>query len=173
MRKCVSHPEPPRRENVLGLRDRECLSLFHDLRWYPAWKTFSSQLVRPAASVLVPHFGQLFLAESGGKLDQCWPQTAMHICNLAFNQLANEDVGTLTNRPYRAKNLFSFRMAPPTAPNRTTTNRLREIWKRATGSLENDSVTFNKCERFLLVHDVFRLSPRHAYREVACLVAME
>jgi hypothetical protein len=120
---------------------------------------FSSRLMRPAASVLVPYFGQLFLPESGGKLDQCRPQSAMHVCNLAFNQLANQDVGTLTDRPYCAKDLFSFRMAPPTAPDGATNYRLREIWKRAAGSLENDSVTFNKRERFLLVHHPFRLSP--------------
>jgi len=77
----------------------------------------------------------------------------MHVGNLAFNQFANEDVGTLTNRPYGAKDFFSFWMAPPTAPDGTTNNRLRQIWKSATGSLENDSVTFNKCERFLLVHN--------------------
>src|SRR5437868_532932 len=51
---------------------------------------------------------------------------------------------------------------PHQLPGGTTSNRLREIWKRATGSLQNDSVTFNKCERFFLVHDVFRLSPRPA-----------
>jgi hypothetical protein len=78
--------------------------------------------------MLVPYFGELFLAESGSELDQCWPQTAMHVRNLAFNQLTNEDVGTLANR-------------------------LREIWNRATSGLEDDSVTFNKCERFLLVHN--------------------
>jgi hypothetical protein len=44
-------------------------------------------------------------------------------------------------------------MAPPTAPDGTTNNRLREIWKMATSGLEDDSVTFNKCERFLLVHN--------------------
>jgi hypothetical protein len=84
------------------------------------------------------------------------------VCNLAFNQLANEDVGTRTNRLYRMKDLFSFRMAPPAAPDGTTSNSFCQIWKRATGSLQNDSVTFNKCERFFLVHDVFRLSPRPA-----------
>ena len=41
----------------------------------------------------------------------------------------------------------------------TTNNRLRQIWKRATGSLENDSVMFNKCQHFLPVHHAFRLSP--------------
>ena len=111
-----------------------------------------------AASVLVPYFGQLFLPEAGGQLDQCRPETAMHIRNLAFNQLANEDVGTRTNRLCRAKDLFSFRMAPPTAPDGVTGNRLRQIWKRATGSLENNSVTFNKCQHFLLVHQAFLLS---------------
>jgi|ERR1700720_955387 hypothetical protein len=149
----------PRRENLLGLRDRECLSLLHDLCWYPVWKMFSSRLVGPAASVLVPYFGQLFLLEAGGKLDQCGPQTAMHVGNLAFDQFANQDVGARTNRLYRMKDLFSFRMAPPTAADSATSNRLRQIWQRATGSLENDSVTFNKCERLLLVHHVFRLSP--------------
>ena len=152
----------PRRENLLGLCDRECLSLLHDLCWYPVWKRFSSRLVRPAASVLVPYFGQLFLLESGGNLDQCGPETAMHVGNFAFNQLAHENVRILRNRPCCTKDLFSFRMAPPTAADSATSNRLREIWKRATGSLQNDSVTFNKCERFFLVHDVFRLSPRPA-----------
>ena len=95
---------------------------------------FSSRLVRPAASVLIPYFGQLFLPESGSKLDQRWPETAMHVGNLAFNQFANEDVGTRTNRPYRTKDFFSFRMAPPTAPDGTTNNRLRQIWKRATAA---------------------------------------
>jgi hypothetical protein len=103
--------------------------------------------------MLVPYFGELFLAESGSELDQCWPQTAMHVRNLAFNQLTNEDVGTLANRLRSAKDLFPFWMAPPTAPDGTTNNRLREIWKMATSGLEDDSVTFNKCERFLLVHN--------------------
>ena len=82
----------------------------------------------------------------------------MNVCNLAFNQFANQDVGTLTNCSCRAKDLFSFRMAPPTAPDNLTGNCFRQIWKRATGSLENNSVTFNKCERFLLVHFAFPLS---------------
>src|SRR5207249_2933680 len=171
MSECVSHPEPPGRENVLGLRDRQCLSLLHDLRWYPAWKMFSFRLVRSAASVLVPYFGQLFLPESGGKLDQCRPQTPMHVCNLAFYQLANEDVGTSTNRPYRTKDLFSFRMAPPTAPDGTTNNRLRQVRKRATGSLENDSVTFNKCECLLLVHHAFRLLGRASLTRIRSATA--
>jgi len=46
-------------------------------------------------------------------------------------------------------------MAPPAAPDGTTDNRLREIWKRTTSGLEDDSVTFNECERFLLVHKTF------------------
>jgi hypothetical protein len=82
----------------------------------------------------------------------------MHVCNLAFHQLADEDVGTLTNRVYRTKDLFSFGMAPPTAPDGTTSNRLCQIWQRAMGSLENDSVTFDKCERFLPIHHAFALS---------------
>ena len=54
--------------------------------------------MRPAASMLIPYFGQLFLPESGGKLDQCGPQTAMHVGKLAFNQFANENIGARTNR---------------------------------------------------------------------------
>ena len=77
---------------------------------------FITKLVCSAASMLVPYFGQLFLPKSGGELDQCRPQAAMHVGNLAFNQLANEDVGTRTNRLYRAKDLFSFKMAPPALP---------------------------------------------------------
>jgi hypothetical protein len=84
--------------------------------------------VRPAGSVLVPYFGELFLAESGGELDQCWPETAMHVGNLASNQLTNEDVGTLANRLGSAKNLFPFWMAPPAASDGTTSNRpLRDL----------------------------------------------
>jgi hypothetical protein len=83
----------------------------------------------------------------------------MDVCNLAFNQFANQDVRTLTNGLYRAKNLLSFRMAPPAAPDGATSNCLRQIWKRTSGSLENDSVTFNKCERFLLIHHACRLWP--------------
>ena len=77
----------------------------------------------------------------------------MHVRNLASNQLTNEDVGTLANRLGSANNIFPFWMAPPAASYGTTGNRLCEIWKKATSGLENDSVTFNKCERFLLVHD--------------------
>jgi hypothetical protein len=91
--------------------------------------------MRPAGSVLVPYFGELFLAESRGKLDQCWPETAMHVRNLALNQFANEHVGTLANRLGSAKNLFPFWMAPPTAPDGTTSNRLREIWNRVPSRL--------------------------------------
>ncbi len=47
----------------------------------------------PAGSVLVPYFGELFLAKSRAELDQCWPQAAMHVRNLSLNQLADEDVG--------------------------------------------------------------------------------
>src|SRR5437763_3398388 len=95
----------------------------------PSLERFPFRLVRSAASVLVPYLGQLFFAESRGKLDQYRPETAMHVGNLAFKQLANENVGARTNRLYRTKDLFSFRMAPPTAPDGTTSNRLREIWK--------------------------------------------
>jgi hypothetical protein len=77
----------------------------------------------------------------------------MYVRNLASNQLTNEDVGILANRLRSAKNLFPFWMAPPAAPDWTTDNRLCEIWNRAPSGLENDSVTFNKCERFLLVHN--------------------
>jgi hypothetical protein len=73
--------------------------------------------------------------------------------NLALNQLADEDVGTLANRLRSAEDLFPFRMAPPTAPDTTADNPLCEIWKRATSGLEDDSVTFNKYERFLVVHE--------------------
>ena len=85
----------------------------------------------------------------------------MHVGNLAFKQLANENVGARTNRLYRTKDLSSFRMAPLAAPDGTTSNSFCQIWKRATGSLQNDSVAFNKCERFFLVHDLFgyRLVP--------------
>src|SRR5437762_13102345 len=93
---------------------------------------FSSRLVRPAASVLVPYFGQLFLLESGGNLDQCGPETAMHVGNFAFNQLAHENVRILRNRPCCTTDIFSFRMAPPIAPDVATDNRLRPIWKRST-----------------------------------------
>src|SRR6201982_2088913 len=122
---------------------------------------FSSRVVGSAASVFVPYFGQLFLPESGGKLDQRRPETAMHVGNLAFNQLANENVGTRANPLYRAEDLFSFRMAPPAALDSTTNNSFCQIWKRAMGSLENNSVTFNKCHRFLLVHHAFALSLTH------------
>ena len=81
------------------------------------------------------------------------PETAMHVRDLASNQFTNEDVGTLANRFGSAKNLFPFWMAPPAAPDGTTSNLLCEIWNRAPCGLEDDSVTFNKCERFLLVHN--------------------
>jgi hypothetical protein len=77
----------------------------------------------------------------------------MYVRNLALNQLADEDVGTLANRLRSAEDLFPFRMAPPAAPDATADNPLCEIWTRATSGLEDDSVTFNKCERVLLVHD--------------------
>jgi hypothetical protein len=44
-------------------------------------------------------------------------------------------------------------MAPSAAPDATADNPLCEIWKRAASGLEDDSVTFNKCERFLVVHE--------------------
>jgi hypothetical protein len=79
----------------------------------------------------------------------------MHVRNLALNQFTDEDIGTLANRPRSAEDLFPFRMAPPAAPNGTADNRLCKIWKRTTTGLEDYSVTFNKCERFLLVNDTF------------------
>jgi len=83
----------------------------------------------------------------------------MHVRNLAPNQLADQNVGTLANRLRSAEDLFPFRMAPPAAPDGTADNRLCEIWKRATSGLEDDSVTFNKRERFLVVHDTPTLLP--------------
>src|SRR4030095_12482851 len=112
--------------------DRESLGLLHDLRRHPNWKTFSSRLVGPTGGVLVPCSGELFLAESRAELDQCWPQTAMHVCNLALNQLADQNVGTLANRLRSAEDLFPFRMAPPAAPDPTADNPLCETLNRAT-----------------------------------------
>src|SRR5678816_2261745 len=66
-----------------------------------------------------------------GELDQCWPQTAMHVRNLALNQLADENVGTLANRLRSAEDLFPFRMAPPAAPDATADNPLCEIWEES------------------------------------------
>jgi hypothetical protein len=80
-------------------------------------------------------------------------ETSMHVRNFASNQLTNEDVGTLANRIGSAKNLFPFWVAPPAASDGTTGNHLCEIWNRAPCGLEDDSVTFNKCESFLLVHN--------------------
>jgi hypothetical protein len=67
--------------------------------------------------------------------------------------LQTRTLGTLANRLGSAKNLFPFWVAPPAASNRTTGNRLCEIWNRASCGLKDDSATFNKCERFLLVHN--------------------
>ena len=43
--------------------------------------------------MLVPYFGELFLAESPAELDQCWPQTAMHVRNLALTSLQTRTLG--------------------------------------------------------------------------------
>jgi hypothetical protein len=69
-------------------------------------------------------FGESFLAESRAELDQCWPQTAMHVRNLALNQLTDQNVGTLANRLRSAEDLFPFRMAPAAAPDGTADNCL-------------------------------------------------
>src|SRR4030095_3773119 len=117
------------------------LRLLHDLRRYPNWKALSPRLVVPTGGVLVPYSGEPFLAESRAELDQCRPQTAMHVRNLALNQLADEDGGTLAN-PFRsAEDLFPFRISPPAAPDATAGNPLCEIWTRATSGLAGDSVT--------------------------------
>jgi hypothetical protein len=42
--------------------------LLHDFRRYPSWKTRLLRLVRPAGSMLVPYFGELFFAKSAGEL---------------------------------------------------------------------------------------------------------
>ena len=77
----------------------------------------------------------------------------MHVRDLASNQFTNEDVGTLANRFGSAKNLFPFWMAPTSCPGWDhQQSPLRDLEQGPCG-LEDDSVAFNKCERFLLVHN--------------------
>jgi hypothetical protein len=116
-------------------------------------KTLSSRLVFPTGSVLVPHFGELFLAESRAELDQCWPQTAMHVRNLASTSLQTRTLGLSQIASVARKIPIPFGMTHQLPRMGTPTIALCEIWKRATSGLKDDSVTFNKCERFLLVHD--------------------
>jgi hypothetical protein len=58
----------------------------------------------------------------------------------------------LSQIAFEARKIFPFWMAPPAARDGTTSNLLCEIWNRAPCGLEDDSVPFNKCERFFLVH---------------------
>jgi hypothetical protein len=56
--------------------------------------------------------------ESRAEVDECRPQTGMHVRNLALNSLADEDVGTLANRLRSAVDLVAIQ----TEENEISTN---------------------------------------------------
>ena len=57
---------------------------------------------------------------------------------------ADEDVGTLTNRPYRTKDLFLRLDGPTNCPDATHYQLTQRDLEEGTGSMENDSVTSTK-----------------------------
>ncbi|PYS00369.1 MAG: hypothetical protein DMG15_03920 [Acidobacteria bacterium] len=71
--------------------------MFHDLRWYPIGKVRPSGKVRTTFGVFVPHFRELRLSEPRRELDQGRPKPPMNIRDFVVNQLADQDLGTLTN----------------------------------------------------------------------------
>jgi hypothetical protein len=73
--------------------------------------------------------------------------------DLAVNQLAHEDVRTVTDGLARPENVAAFRMTPPAPPDPAAGDGLGKTWKNAPGSLENHSVTFDERDCFLRCHD--------------------
>jgi len=80
----------------------------------------------------------------------------MDIRNFVVNQLADQDLRTFINSLRCLKNFASFGVPPPTTPNGSACDHLREARDRTTCGLEHDSMMFHESDRFSRIH--FNLS---------------
>jgi hypothetical protein len=68
----------------------------------------------------------------------------MDVRDLSFNELADQDVGTVGDRLRHSEDVPTLGMSPPASANPTTDHRLRETRNRAVGGLENHAMVFDE-----------------------------
>jgi hypothetical protein len=128
------------------------LCLFHDLVGYPLRKRHLSRRVRATFGVFIPNFRQLSLSKPRRKLDHGGPNTPMDVRDFAVNQLADQNVGTVTNGSRRSKDYPALWVPPPTTSNGFAGDRLRKAWHGTTRRLEHDSMTLHERDCFFRTH---------------------
>ena len=72
--------------------------------------------------------------------------------DLAVDQLADQDVGALSDCFGRQENLLTLGVAPPATPDRAASDRLRKAWDRSSRSLKNNSVMLDECQSLFRSH---------------------
>ena len=105
-----------------------------------------------SARVLIPNLGELVLAKMGCQLDQRWPESAVDVCNLAVNELANQDVGAITDSLPDTEDLVSLRVPPPAPSNWAACDSFRKAWDRPARSLKHDSMPLHERQPFFRSH---------------------
>jgi len=80
----------------------------------------------------------------------------MNVRDFAVDQLAHQNLGTLTNGLRCVEYHAPFGVPPPTTSNGSVCDRLGKVWNRTTRRLEHDSMTPHKSDRFPGTH--FQLS---------------
>ncbi|PYK78560.1 MAG: hypothetical protein DME38_10300 [Verrucomicrobia bacterium] len=83
----------------------------------------------------------------------------MHVCNLTFNELTHEKLRIFTDGFRAAKDLPSFRMAPPAPFYRRPGDCICQIRNRTTRRLQDDAMRFNEFRRLPRVHTSCVIAP--------------
>jgi hypothetical protein len=78
--------------------------------------------------------------------DKRRPQPPMDKGDLALDEAAHEDVVAVADGPRYREDLVTFRMRPPAAPNRLSSDELSEGRDRPLRGLEYDTMLTNECE---------------------------
>ena len=82
----------------------------------------------------------------------------MHVCDLAVYEFADHHLGAVADGLRRIEDLVRFRVGPPASPDWASRNPFSEVWHRASGGLENHSMTSDEGEHTLRIHPDLRIT---------------
>jgi len=152
------------RQESLRLCNRETCCLLLYLVRHPLRKRNATRPMSAAWRVLVPRLGQLRFLKPRCEPHKGRPQTSMDISDLAADELAHEDVGTLRHSLRHAKDFMTLGMPPPATSNRATRNSLGKTRRRPACGLKHNAVAFDEGQSLFRRHVSF-CSPFPSFAE--------
>lgn len=108
--------------------------------------------VVPRARVDLPQLRKAIRRKAARRSDKGRPQPPMDERDLALDKPTHQDIVAVADRTGQRKDLLAFRMRPPAAPNRTSSDGLSKRRGGPVRGFKDDTVVTNERERLASSH---------------------